>query len=33
MFETFMMSMGAPQQLIDLQHKAGPCCFDYINNA
>jgi hypothetical protein len=27
----YMSSMGAPQDLVDLQSKADPCCFNYVD--
>jgi hypothetical protein len=28
-----MASMGVPQQVVDLQPKADPCCLNYIDHA
>ena len=29
----FMAAMGVPQEVIDLQPKADPCCVNYVNYA
>jgi hypothetical protein len=29
----FMREMGVPQQVIDLQLKADPCCFNHVDHA